>query len=54
MYPAIGLVAIRQAWNGFTKRYVVGGEPVARDRDYVRAIANAQQHAARGALGSCW
>lgn len=46
-------LSYRQAWDGFTKRYVFGGTPVARDRDYVRAIAQARNNA-RGAWRGCW
>jgi endonuclease YncB( thermonuclease family) len=46
-------LSYRQAWDGFTKRYVFGGTPVARDRDYVGAIAQARTHA-RGAWRGCW
>lgn len=46
-------LSYRQAWDGFTKRYVYGGKPVARDSDYVRAITNARD-SARGAWRGCW
>lgn len=46
-------LSYRQAYNGFTKRYVFGGKPVARDRDYVRAIESARRND-RGLWNSCW
>lgn len=46
-------LSYRQAWDGFTKRYVFGGEPVSRDSEYVRAISHARDNA-RGAWGGCW
>lgn len=46
-------LSYRQAWNGYTKRYVFGGKPVNRDRDYVRAIASARSNV-RGLWASCW
>ena len=46
-------LSYRQAWDGFTKRYVFGGTPVARDRQYVAAIAQARNNA-RGAWRGCW
>ena len=46
-------LSYRQAYNGFTKRYVFGGKPVARDGQYVRAIAQARKND-RGAWGTCW
>ncbi|WP_210651367.1 thermonuclease family protein [Nocardioides sp. SYSU D00065] len=46
-------LSYRQAWNGFTKPYVFGGKPVARHRDYVRAINNARNNA-RGLWSGCW
>jgi endonuclease YncB( thermonuclease family) len=46
-------LSYRQAWDGFTKRYVFGGTPVARDSEYVAAIAQARNHA-RGAWRGCW
>ena len=46
-------LSYRQAWDGFTKRYVYGGKPVARDREYVRAITSARNNA-RGAWRGCW
>lgn len=46
-------LSYRQAWNGFTKHYVFGGKPVARDRDYVRAIDSARKND-RGLWSSCW
>jgi endonuclease YncB( thermonuclease family) len=46
-------LSYRQAYNGFTKRYVFGGKPVARDGQYVRAIASARNNT-RGLWGSCW
>lgn len=46
-------LSYRQAWNGFTKRYVFGGKPVARDAQYVKAINNARANG-RGLWSSCW
>lgn len=46
-------LSYRQAFNGYTKRYVFGGKPVARDRDYVRAITSARNNN-RGLWNSCW
>ena len=46
-------LSYRQAWDGFTKRYVFGGTPVARDPQYVQAITSARDHA-RGAWRGCW
>ncbi|WP_210441523.1 thermonuclease family protein [Nocardioides xinjiangensis] len=46
-------LSYRQAWNGYTKRYVFGGKPVARDGQYVRAIANARSNS-RGLWSNCW
>jgi endonuclease YncB( thermonuclease family) len=46
-------LSYRQAYNGYTKRYVFGGKPVARDGQYVRAIAKARKNA-RGLWSSCW
>ena len=46
-------LSYRQAWNGYTKRYVFGGKPVARDRDYMRAIDEAR-NGARGLWSGCW
>ena len=46
-------LSYRQAWNGFTKHYVFGGKPVARDRDYVRAIDSARNND-RGLWTNCW
>lgn len=46
-------LSYRQAWNGYTKRYVFGGKPVSRDRQYVNAIATARKNG-RGAWGTCW
>jgi endonuclease YncB( thermonuclease family) len=46
-------LSYRQAWNGYTKRYVFGHKPVARDGQYVRAVANARNHA-RGLWSGCW
>lgn len=46
-------LSYRQAWNGYTKRYVFGGEPVARDGQYVRAITNARTND-RGLWARCW
>ena len=46
-------LSYRQAWDGFTKRYVYGGTPVARDGEYVRAITSARDNA-RGAWRGCW
>ena len=48
-----GDLSFRQAWDGFTRPYVFGGRPVARHRDYVRAIQHARDHA-RGAWHGCW
>nr|WP_300046273.1 excalibur calcium-binding domain-containing protein [uncultured Nocardioides sp.] len=48
-----GDLSFRQAWDGFTRPYVFGGKPVARHREYVRAIDNARDHA-RGAWRGCW
>ena len=39
--------------DGFTPPYVFGGRPVARHREYVRAIRHARDHA-RGAWRGCW
>ena len=46
-------LSYRQAHDGWTKRYVFGGRPVARDRQYVSAVASARSHE-RGAWGTCW
>ena len=46
-------LSYRQAWDGFTKRYVYGGKPVARDGGYVQAITSARDNA-RGAWRGCW
>lgn len=46
-------LSYRQAWNGYTKRYVFGGKPVARDRQYVKAIKTARTRD-RGLWASCW
>jgi endonuclease YncB( thermonuclease family) len=46
-------LSYRQAWNGYTKHYVFGHKPVARDGQYVRAIANARSNA-RGLWRGCW
>ena len=46
-------LSYRQAWDGFTKRYVFGGTPVARDREYVQAITQARA-GDRGAWRRCW
>lgn len=46
-------LSYRQAFNGYTKRYVFGGKPVRRDRDYVRAITSARGHD-RGLWATCW
>jgi len=48
-----GDLSFRQAWDGFTRPYVFGGKPVARHREYVRAIGHARTHA-RGAWKGCW
>ena len=48
-----GDLSFRQAWDGFTRPYVFGGKPVARHREYVRAINHARDHA-RGAWRGCW
>ena len=48
-----GDLSFRQAWDGHTRPYVFGGKPVARHREYVRAIENARDHA-RGAWNGCW
>lgn len=48
-----GDLSFRQAWDGYTRPYVFGGRPVARHRDYVRAIGHARDHG-RGAWGGCW
>jgi hypothetical protein len=48
-----GDLSFRQAWDGFTRPYVFGGTPVARHREYVRAIHHARDHA-RGAWRGCW
>ena len=37
-------LSYRQAWDGYTKRYVFGGRPVARDRAYVRALTDARRN----------
>lgn len=46
-------LSYRQAHDGFTKRYVFGGRPVARDRGYVRAVGEARSRD-RGLWSSCW
>lgn len=46
-------LSFRQAWDGYTKRYVFGGKPVARDREYVRGIDRARRTDA-GLWSSCW
>ncbi|WP_210503335.1 thermonuclease family protein [Nocardioides xinjiangensis] len=46
-------LSYRQAWNGYTKRYVFGGKPVARDGQYVKAINNARNNI-RGLWNTCW
>lgn len=46
-------LSYRQARNGYTKRYVFGGKPVARDGQYVRAIAQARTNNS-GLWSSCW
>lgn len=46
-------LSYRQAYNGYTKRYVFGGKPVARDGQYVRAISQARNND-RGLWSSCW
>lgn len=46
-------LSYRQAHDGWTRRYVFGGRPVARDRQYVTAVASARSHE-RGAWGTCW
>jgi endonuclease YncB( thermonuclease family) len=46
-------LSYRQAYDGYTRRYVFGGTPVARDRQYVQAIASARGNA-RGLWGACW
>lgn len=46
-------LSYRQPYNGFTKRYVFGGKLVARDGQYVHAIAQARKND-RGAWGTCW
>ncbi|GAA1446435.1 hypothetical protein GCM10009641_69980 [Mycobacterium cookii] len=46
-------LSYRQAYNGYTKRYVFGGKPVARDGQYVRAI-NQARNKNRGLWNSCW
>lgn len=48
-----GDLSFRQAWDGFTKRYVFNRKPVARDREYTRAISYARRNV-RGAGGKCW
>ena len=48
-----GDLSFRQAWDGYTRPYVFGGTPVARHREYVRAIGHARTHA-RGAWKGCW
>jgi len=48
-----GDLSFRQAWDGHTRPYVFGGKPVARHREYVRAIDHARTHD-RGAWKSCW
>lgn len=48
-----GDLSFRQAWDGHTRPYVFGGTPVARHREYVRAIGHARNHA-RGAWKRCW
>ena len=46
-------LSYRQAYNGYTKRYVFGGKPVARDGKYVRAITQARKND-RGLWSTCW
>lgn len=46
-------LSFRQAWDGYTKRYVFGGKPVARDREYVRGVNRARRVDA-GLWGTCW
>lgn len=46
-------LSFRQAWDGYTKRYVFGGKPVARDREYVRGIDRARRTDA-GLWAGCW
>lgn len=46
-------LSYRQAYNGYTKRYVFGGKPVARDGQYVRAISQARNRG-RGLWNTCW
>lgn len=46
-------LSFRQAWDGYTKRYVFGGKPVARDHEYVRGVNRARRNNA-GLWGSCW
>ncbi len=36
-------LSFRHAWDRYTKRYVFGGQPVARDREYVRSVSRARQ-----------
>ncbi|NPC44989.1 excalibur calcium-binding domain-containing protein [Nocardioides sp. zg-1230] len=48
-----GDLSFRQAWDGYTRPYVFGGTPVARHREYVRAIGHARNHV-RGAWKRCW
>ena len=46
-------LSFRQMWDGFSKPYVFGGDPVARHREYVRA-SSAANRAERGLWDSCW
>jgi endonuclease YncB( thermonuclease family) len=46
-------LSFRQAWDGYTKPYVFGKKPVARHKQYVRAIKHARNNA-RGAWAGCW
>ncbi len=46
-------LSYRQAYNGYTKRYVFNRKPVARDGQYVRAISQARRND-RGLWNSCW
>ena len=46
-------LSYRQAWSGYTKRYVFGGKPVRRDPDYDRAVTSAGSNS-RGLWANCW
>ena len=46
-------LSFRQMYEGYSKPYVFGGDPVARHREYVRA-SSAARRADRGLWGTCW